>query len=299
MRCKIAIVGSGVVGTATGAGFRTNGHAVSFCDIAPDRLRLLRNRGFEAVEASRLGPDFDAYLLSVPTPTRDGRVDLSYVVAAARTIGNAIRDHEGVPLVVVRSTVPPGTSETLVREAVEESSGRSAGEGFGLCMNPEFLRAVSAEQDFLEPRAIVIGAFDEASEHALRRLYEPWPEVPVYAMGLRTAEMAKYTCNLFNAAKISFFNELEQIALAIDADPRAAFAAAAAGTEGLWNPHYGTRGLAPYGGACLPKDTVGFLGFAADCGLDDEMPLLRATIEVNDRLEQALAAEDLEQVEAS
>src|SRR5207249_2890238 len=162
-------------------------------------------------------------------------------------VGRAIRGHAGYPLVVVRSTVPPGTSEGLVLPAVERESGRRPGDGFGLCMNPEFLREVSAEADFLNPRVIVIGALDARSDRAMRRLYAPWPEVPVVSMSLRTAEATKYTANLFNATKISFFNELEQVFSTLGVDARAAFGAAARGAEGLWNPEYGTRGLFPYG----------------------------------------------------
>ena len=108
-------------------------------------------------------------------------------------------------------------------------------------------------------------------------------------MDLRSAELTKYTANLFNAAKISFFNELEQVCLVVGADPRAVFAAAVKGAEGLWNALYGTRGLAPYDGACLPKDTTGFLGWASERGLDDSLLVLRATIAANERLAELLA----------
>jgi UDPglucose 6-dehydrogenase len=215
-----------------------------------------------------------------------GQADLSYVLAAATTVGRALASQPETsrPLVVVRSTVPPGTTEGPVREALERASGREAGRDFGLCMNPEFLRAVSAERDFMEPRVIVIGALEEASDRALRGLYRAWPEVPIVSLDLRSAELAKYTSNLFNAAKISFFNELEEVALELGADPRGIFAAVAAGCEGMWNPEYGTRGLGPFGGACLPKDTAAFMGFASAAGLAGAMPMLRATLETNERI---------------
>jgi UDPglucose 6-dehydrogenase len=115
--------------------------------------------------------------------------------------------------------------------------------------------------------------------------------VPVVSLDLRSAELAKYTSNLFNAAKISFFNELEEVALQLGADARAIFDAVATGCEGMWNPEYGTRGLAPFGGACLPKDTAAFLGFAAEVGLAKVMPMLRATIETNERVSRRLGDE--------
>ncbi len=294
-RRRLVIVGSGVVGTATGNGFAAVGHDVVFCDVSAERRAELRRRGLRLIAPAELAAEScDAYLISVPTPTIDGRVDLSCILAAAESVGHALAARAGSrkPLVVVRSTVPPGTTEGPVRETLERASGREAGVGFGLCMNPEFLREVSAEQDFMEPRVIVIGALDTASERALRRLYRPWPDVPVVSLPLRAAELTKYVSNLFNAAKISFFNELEEVALRLDADPRAIFSAVAQGAEGMWNPAYGTRGLAPYGGACLPKDTTGFLGFASDEGFADAMPMLQATIETNDRVAaRARAAE--------
>ncbi len=291
---RIAVVGSGVVGTATGSGFQSKGNRVVFCDVVPERLVLLRARGFHAVPAAELGPDHDAYFISVPSPTREGRVDLSCVEAAARTVGSAIADHRGRPLVVVRSTVPPGTTETLVREVVEEASRRAAGVGFSLCMNPEFLRELSAEEDFLNPRLIVIGSLDERSDRTIRRLYAPWSAVPTLSMSLRSAEMAKYVANLFNAAKISFFNEMEQVCAAIDAEPRQVFSAAARGAEGLWSPEYGTRGLFPFGGACLPKDCLGFLAFAGEQGLAESMLMLQATIETNERLAAKVEPDEVE-----
>jgi UDPglucose 6-dehydrogenase len=286
-RQRLAIIGSGVVGTATGLGFAAAGHPVTFCDLATDRLALLRSRGLRAVDPEGLLlEEFDSYFISVPSPTVRGRVELGYVLAAARTVGRALasKGHAQWPLVVVRSTVPPGTTEGVVREALEVASGLTAGQDFGLCMNPEFLRELSAESDFMNPRVIVIGALDRRSERALRRIYEGWEGVAVVSLGLRAAELAKYTSNLFNAAKISFFNELEEVALALGVDPRQVFAAVAAGCEGMWNPQYGTRGLAPFGGACLPKDTAGFLGFAEDVGLAAAMPMLRATLETNERI---------------
>ena len=279
----IAIVGSGVVGTTTGAGFLAKGYRVVFCDVSLERVALLRKRGFHAVDAAGLAHVHpNAYLISVPSPMhRDGGVDLSFVGSAAQAVGRAMLEHPGRPLVVVRSTVPPATTEDLVVPALAFSSGREAGRDFGVCMNPEFLRAESADEDFLRPRLIVIGALDHESDLALREIYAPWPGTPILSMSLRDAEATKYVANLFNASKISFFNEMHRVLLAVGADPDRAFAAAAIGAEGLWNPLYGTRGGRPFGGACLPKDTRGFLGFAQGRGMADLMPMLKATIRVN------------------
>ena len=149
-------------------------------------------------------------------------------------------------------------------------------------MNPEFLRAATAEEDFMNPRVIVIGALEGRSALGLKRMYAPWADVPMVETNLRTAEATKYLSNLFNAAKISFFNEMHAILAAIGADPGTAESIVRLGAEGLWNPKYGTHGGAPYGGVCLPKDTVGFLGYLEDMGLADGARMLRATVETND-----------------
>jgi UDPglucose 6-dehydrogenase len=281
----LAIVGSGVVGTASGLGFRVKGHEVVFCDVSLDRVALLRQKGLPAVDAATLAElSPDAYLISVPSPTDAQGVDLSFVRSAARAVGRALARHPGWPLVVMRSTVPPGTAEDHVIPWLEEASGKRAGPDFGVCVNPEFLRAVTAEADFLSPRIIVIGALDDCSDCALRAIYAPWPDVPIVSTSLRTAEATKYVANLFNATKISFFNEMHRVSLALNADPDVAFQAAALAAEGLWNPAYGTRGGAPFGGACLPKDTLGFLRFADHLGVGELLPMLRATLRINDEM---------------
>jgi UDPglucose 6-dehydrogenase len=186
--------------------------------------------------------------------------------------------------VVVRSTVPPGTTEDIVIPTLESESGRFAGEDFGVCMNPEFLRAATAPEDFMHPRVIVIGALDDRSERALRAIYDSWPAVPIVATSLRTAEAAKYVANLFSATKISFFNEMLRILTAVGVDTAAAFEGAVLGGTGFWDQRYGTRCGAPYGGACLPKDTAAFLGFAEELGFGRLMPILRATIQINEEM---------------
>jgi UDPglucose 6-dehydrogenase len=143
----------------------------------------------------------------------------------------------------------------------------------------------------VNPRVIVIGSYDRRSEDALRALYEPWRSVPIVATTLRTAEATKYVANLFNATKISFFNEMHRILSQAGSDPDVAAAAAAMGAEGLWNPTYGTRGGAPFDGACLPKDAAAFLGFAESMGMAERMPILRAVLQINTELAGAGSSE--------
>ncbi len=280
---KIAVIGAGVVGFATGSGFAATGADVAFIDRSQSRREALRRDGWQVVDEERLR-DFrpDMYLLSVPTATVDDRCDVSAISDACSTIGEDLRFRDDWSTVVVRSTVPPGTSTNLVRPILEKCSRLSAGRDFGLAMNPEFLRAMTAREDFSDPRVIVWGAYDTASDCAMKDLYRPWKHVPQISMTLEEAEATKYAANLFNAAKISFFNELHTVFERLGIDSPQAFAAAAQGAEGMWNPVYGTRGGMPFGGECLPKDLAAFIGFAGERGL--ATPLLQAVADVNERL---------------
>jgi len=191
--------------------------------------------------------------------------------------------------VVVRSTVPPGTTEGLVKKLLEEHSGMVAGEGFGLASNPEFLRAVSAAEDFRHPWMTVIASRDPQTVERLRALLLPFGGELCTFTNPAEAEFIKAAHNIFNATKISFWNEMWLVAqeIGLDLDPIAATVAKSA--EGSINPQYGIRGGAPYGGVCLPKDTCGFLGYADTVGVD--MPLLRAVVAVNEHLEKVVSSE--------
>ncbi|HEY8200854.1 MAG TPA: UDP-glucose/GDP-mannose dehydrogenase family protein, partial [Actinomycetota bacterium] len=227
--------------------------------------------------------------LTLPTPHAGGAYDLSVIAGGARAVGEALRDAPAFHTVVVRSTVPPGTCEGLVGPILERASGRRTRQEFGLASNPEFLRAASAEEDFRFPWMTVIASRSRRTVERLSRLLAPFGgEVRTFSDPAE-AELVKCCHNLFNATKISFWNEMWLVsrALGLDADRVAATVARSA--EGSLNPEYGIRGGAPFGGSCLPKDTLGFLGFAGSRGI--EMPLLQAVMEVNERMEKLLAQE--------
>lgn len=288
---RIFIVGSGVVGAATGQGFLTAGHEVTFVDTSMPRVAELRSRGLDACTALDLSPEPESVVfLTLPTPHRGPRYDLRALTAGTASVGRALAIAPERHTVVVRSTVPPGTTDGLVRSVLEEQSGRMAGEGFGLASNPEFLRAASAAEDFARPWMTVVASRDPLTVERLRALLAPFGgEMRTFADPVE-AELVKCAHNIFNASKISFWNEMWLVArtLGVDLDPIAATVALSA--EGSINPQYGIRGGAPYGGACLPKDTWGFLGFAESLGM--QMPLLRAVVETNDRLAAIVSAEE-------
>lgn len=279
---RIVIMGSGVVGTATGKGLLDLGHAVTFVDIDRARVEELRRAGLAASTVLDLAGPPAFIFLTLPTPNVGPRYDLGAFEAGTRTVGEALRHTGSFHTVVVRSTVPPGTCEGLVRPLLEQASLRRAGEHFGLASNPEFLRAVSAREDFLMPWMTVIGSRSRRTVERLLELYQPLGgDVKTFADPAE-AEMVKCAHNLYNATKISFWNELWRVADRIGVSLDRVSSVVAQSAEGSYNPEYGIRGGAPYGGACLPKDTRGFLGFARELGLD--MPVLEAVIELNDRL---------------
>jgi UDPglucose 6-dehydrogenase len=287
---RIFIIGSGVVGKATGEGFLGAGHEVTFIDVDPSRLEYLRGLGLDARGELVLAGERPSFIfLTLPTPNVGHDYDLSAFAAGTAEVGRALAGAEADHAVVVRSTVPPGTTDGLVRTSLERESGKSLYSGFTLAANPEFLRAVSAAEDFRRPWMTVVASRSERTVERLSALLAPFGgELRTFADPV-SAELLKCAHNLFNATKISFWNEMWLVAreLGVELEPIAA--AVAKSAEGSFNPDYGIRGGAPYGGVCLPKDTQGFLGFADALGVD--MPLLRATVEVNDRLAKIVSSE--------
>jgi UDPglucose 6-dehydrogenase len=287
---RIFIVGSGVVGSATGRGLAAAGHTVTFVDVAPARLAELADQGLDARPALDLAGEPESFVfLTLPTPNRGRGYDLSALRQGAEDVGRALAQADARHVVVVRSTVPPGTTEDVVRPAIERASGLTEGEGFSLAANPEFLRAASADDDFRWPWMTVIGAHSRRVGERLRDLLAPFGgELRVFD-DPATAELAKCAHNIYNATKISFWNEMWLVCqhLGIDHDDVATTVAHSA--EGSFNREYGIRGGAPYGGECLPKDTLGFLGFADSIGVP--MPVLEAVTEVNEALDALVTAE--------
>jgi UDPglucose 6-dehydrogenase len=289
---RIFVIGSGVVGAATGRGFRAVGHDVTFIDTSPARVRELRKSGMDVRGELDLSGEPDAFvLLTLPTPNLGAAYDLAAFTAGTQAVGRALGASSARHTVVVRSTVPPGTNEGLVRPLLERESGKRAGSDFGLASNPEFLRAATAEQDFAQPWMTVIGSRHADTLASLGKLLAPFGGEMRMFDDPATAEFVKCAHNIYNATKISFWNEMWLVANRAGVDADAVSATVARSAEGSINPLYGIRGGAPYGGVCLPKDTNGFLGFAAELGV--ETPLLQAVVDTNERLEHLVAAAEI------
>ena len=285
---RVGVVGGGVVGQATGIGFARLGHQVMFCDIDAGVVDRLRSRGYEAVFPQDMPRQrLDVTIICVDTPTVSGTISLSRLDAACGTVGHILQEPQGYHLVVVRSTLPPGTTEERVIPRLEARSGQRVGREFGVCYHPEFLRESSAAADFEQAWIKVYGGYDARSRRALRGLYgtNGGRNITEYETDIRTAEMVKYASNIYNATKISFTNEMWNACRQLDIDGNEVMDIVSQSAEGMWNPGYGIKGGFPYGGSCLPKDTLAFESFARD--RDIAVPILQKVIEVNERMQRA------------
>ncbi|MEM7030980.1 MAG: nucleotide sugar dehydrogenase [Chloroflexota bacterium] len=290
---KITILGSGVVGQATGRGFLSKGHDVTFLDINTILVHQLQREGLQAYELtadlSTLESDLIMVCIGTPACETDREINLNYIKAGMKTVADLLGNQRGWPVVVIRSTVPPTTTELILIPLIERYSGLTAGRDFGVCMNPEFLRAKSATEDFAHPWATVVGELDTASGDVLASLYESFGG-ELYRTPLAEAEFIKYINNLRNALVISFSNEMWQFGQTLNINSNLALNIATTTAESAWNAKYGSTGGFPYGGTCLPKDTNALHLFAKQQGID--LPLLASVIAVNDEMER-LANKDV------
>jgi len=268
------------------------GHHVVFYDVNPDVLSRLHTEGYETCDDYDLR-EFDISMLCVGTPIRNDRIVLDYLHNAIKKLGAKLADINRYHLVVVRSTCLPGTTEERIIPMLEYYSEKKAGADFGVCMNPEFLREASAEEDFAHPWLVVIGTYDERSGKELVELYQPF-KAEIVVTELKVAEMMKYVHNLFNATKISFFNEMHEVCQNLGIDSEVVHSLVAKSAEGIWNKRYGTVGGRPYGGSCLPKDTRAFRSFARKLNLNP-MTLLDAVITVNEEMGEQVPDDQLYQ----
>ena len=277
---QIAIIGSGFVGQATGKGFVKHNNKVTFYDTDPAKVETLKLEGFETelVRPSVL-IDADVIMFCVPTPTQNNEINLSIVKSAAEWVGQSIRQSSKYQLIVVRSTVLPGTTEDVVLKLIEKNSGKKVGTDFGLAMQPEYLRQVTANEDFERPWFILIGQYDKKSGDILEKLYLPFNPSYIERCTIREAETQKYIHNIFNAIKIAFFNEMRAICEDEHLNVEKIFLAVAESCEGIWNPLYGLKDKGPFDGACLPKDTQAFAAWSQKN--NHEIEILTAAINQN------------------
>jgi len=309
---NISVGGTGYVGLVSGACLAETGHHVTCVDVDAEKVERINQKdapiyekGLDDLLDRNVGRrlratqdlrtavlESDLSLIAVGTPFDGEVIDLSYIETVARQIGEVLREKEEYHVVVVKSTVVPGTTEEVVLPILETASGKTAGVDFGVGMNPEFLREGEAVEDFMYPDRIVLGGLDDRTLDVLEEVYAPFDGVDVLRTTIRTAEMIKYASNSLLATLISFSNEVGNLCAALGGIDV---------TEVMEGVHLdkrlspiledGTRirpGFTSYleagcgfGGSCFPKDVKALVAHGNRAG--SSMQILESVLSVNER----------------
>jgi GDP-mannose 6-dehydrogenase len=276
---RISIFGLGYVGAVSLACLARDGHEVVGVDIDTVKLDLISGgrspvveEGIQELTAQVVGSgrvrvtsdvsaairDTELSFLCVGTPSNpNGSQSLDAVLRLTQQIGAALKAKGAHHVIVVRSTVQPGTVDEVVKPMLEQSSGLKSGEHFALCFQPEFLREGTSIKDYDHPPFTVIGTEDERAIAMLRTVFGPLP-APFVTTSVRTAEMLKYACNAFHALKVTFANEVGRLAQSLEVDSHEVMRLLCMDTRLNVSPAYLRPGFA-FGGSCLPKDLKALL----------------------------------------
>jgi UDPglucose 6-dehydrogenase len=302
---KITVVGTGYVGLVSGTCLAEVGNDVLCLDVAPEKIRILKEGGIPIFEpglqemvrrnvaAGRLRFTTDVekavqhgtiQFIAVGTPPdEDGSADLQYVLGAARNIGRLMTDYK---VVVDKSTVPVGTGAKVKAAIADELAKRGVSIPYSVVSNPEFLKEGAAVEDFMRPDRIVVGAEEEQAIHLMRALYAPFQRnhERLIITDVKSAELTKYAANAMLATRISFMNELANLAEVLGADIEMV-------RQGIGSdPRIGYHFLYPgcgYGGSCFPKDVKALIATAKDdAGIS--LKVLTAVEEANDAQKHVL-----------
>lgn len=307
---KVSVVGTGYVGLVTGVCLAEKGHQVICVDVDKDKVDQINQaippiyeRGLEELLKKNIGVNLHATknlhrsvieteisLIAVGTPFDGNEIDLTYIKEVSCQIGNVLKEKSAYHLVIVKSTVVPGTTDTVVLPILEEASEKKAGVDFGVGMNPEFLREGEAVQDFMFPDRIILGGMDKKSIEVLDRLYSVFEGVDKLRTNNKTAEMIKYTSNSLLATMISFSNEIGNLCAAIG-NIDVVEVMKGVYLDKRLSPIMpdGTR-IVPvfttyleagcgFGGSCFPKDVKALIAHGKKVGRS--MRLLDAVIQIN------------------
>jgi GDP-mannose 6-dehydrogenase len=296
---QVSVFGLGYVGSVSAASFAADGHTVIGVDVNPDKVGSLNEgrspiveKGLdelirdtvadgrlrattstrEAVEATGLS------LICVGTPSRrNGSLDLTYLERVCEQIGEALRNKSEYHVVVVRSTVLPGTTHEVVIPALERTSGKKYGTGFGVCVNPEFLREGTAIHDFRNPPLTLVGHNYRSDAQPTEALYQRL-SAPLVTTSIRTAEMIKYASNTWHALKVCFANEVGNLCKRLDIDSHEVMEIFCRDEKLNLSSYYLRPGFA-FGGSCLPKDVRAMQYRAKEVDLD--MPVIQSILSSN------------------
>ncbi|MFB3764920.1 MAG: UDP-glucose/GDP-mannose dehydrogenase family protein [Methanotrichaceae archaeon] len=293
---RISVIGCGYVGTVTGTCLADLGHEVVLVDIDKKKTRAIissqspvfepglddlirKNMGkLSAInDADELPSDIELAFLSVGTPADgNGPINLDYIKSASISLGRWLSSQDDFKLIVVKSTVLPGTTEEFIKTELEMNSGKKAFKDFGLASNPEFLREGNAVFDFFHPDRIVVGVSDKKSREIMEQIYEPFTSPKLFT-DIKTAEAIKYASNAFLATKISFANEIGNLCKKLGIDTSEVFRGV--GLDSRINPAFFRSGIG-FGGSCFPKDIRALVSKMEEIDLNPRV--LRAVIETND-----------------
>jgi GDP-mannose 6-dehydrogenase len=273
---RISIFGLGYVGTVSAACLAQQGHQVIGVDINSEKIGMI-NSGHSPVIEGVLNSDLS--LICVGTPSNDnGSLDLHFVERVCHDIGQALTQKDSFHTIVLRSTVLPGTTEICVIPALEQTSSRVAGQDFGVCFNPEFLREGTSVYDFYHPPFTVIGQSDPQAAKVAASLYEHL-DAPLLIVPIKVAEMVKYANNAFHALKVTFANEIGNICKRQGMDSHQVMDIFCMDDKLNLSPYYLRPGFA-FGGSCLPKDLRALLYHGHR--LDLSLPVLEAILPSNE-----------------
>ena len=304
---RVSVFGLGYVGCVSAASFAGDGHEVVGVDVNADKVASI-NAGCspivepgledllgECVAEGRLRATTDTAdaihhtdvsLLCVGTPSRkNGSLDLQYLERVSEEVGRSLRDKAGYHVVVVRSTVLPGTTHSIVIPALERESGKKYGDGFGVSVNPEFLREGTALKDFRKPPLTLVGHNHAADASGTIALYQAI-DAPLVSTSIRVAEMMKYTSNTWHALKVVFANEIGNLCKKLDVDSHEVMDIFCRDEKLNLSPYYLKPGFA-FGGSCLPKDVRALQYRAKE--VDVDLPLISQILPSNKaQIQQAL-----------
>lgn len=306
---SLSVFGLGYVGSVTAACLAGKGNRVVGVDIDAGKVQALESgrspvleKGInELVQDSRKAGrllattdptraicESELSIVCVGTPSeKNGRIDLNHLKRACQEIGKGIAQKKKYHTIVFRSTVIPGTTESVLIPALEEASKKHCGADFGVCYNPEFMREGSAVSDFFEPTVTILGASDPQHSSMLRQLYE-WVPGKVFETTISTAEAAKYVSNAYHALKVSFANEVGTFCKKVGVDTESVFQIFTADTRLNASAAYLLPGFA-FGGSCLPKDVRAFTYRAKE--IDLRLPLMESILPSNEEhIERAVEA---------
>jgi nucleotide sugar dehydrogenase len=285
---KISVVGSGVVGTATGQGFHKLGHKVIFYDISKERLKALKNDGYNvANNLSEALSQTDISFVCVNTPTHNSEQDLSQIFSVLQQITEYLNTAQKQHLFVFRSTILPGTMRNVIVNYLEKNCKTKRGIDYDVVYNPEFLRQNSSLDDFFKPDRVIIGEDHAQLSKILVEIYERLTK-NIIVTSFEAAELIKYASNCFLSLKISFFNEIGLICQHLGIDHKVVSLGVSLDKR---IGKYGTEFGRPFDGMCLPKDTQALASFIKQNRIEPD--LLEIALNINKKIEDLTSASQL------